>query len=229
MHVTPPPIRSLRRVLILILKRAMKRNLPQSIAYSYSLSRKALITKTNFPDFHFQGVDISEYKGQTLIRSDYGVKVFWNNVYNARVVVRGRHLNRTSGLCGYYNEIGEDDLWTSYGAIVTDPVEFGNSWKVDPTCENATKVDHPCDVKPERRWIARENCSTLFKPPFRNCSSYINATEEGYIEDCEYDMCACEDDPVVCYCQALEAYADDCSPYVDIKWKDLNESAICRE
>ncbi|XP_028406465.1 uncharacterized protein LOC114528955 [Dendronephthya gigantea] len=184
--------------------------------------------EVTLPVNSYPGVDISEHEDQTLVTSDYGVKVFWNNVYNVRVVVGGRYLNRTSGLCGYYSEMKYDDFWTSYGTIATDPVEFGNSWKGDPTCENATTVDHPCDANLERRLIARENCSTLLKPPFSNCSSYINATEEGYIADCEYDMCACEDDPVVCYCQALEAYADDCSPHVDIKWKELNESAICR-
>ncbi|XP_028410565.1 uncharacterized protein LOC114533262 [Dendronephthya gigantea] len=165
--------------------------------------------------------------GRTVVTSDYGVTVFWNNVYNVRITIGGRYVNRTSGLCGTYNEMKYDDFWTSYGTIVTDPVEFGNSWKVDPTCENATTVDHPCDANPERRLIARQNCSTLLKPPFSNCSSYINATEEGYIAGCEYDMCACEDDPVVCYCQALEAYADDCSSDIQIQWKKSPEFAIC--
>ena len=155
--------------------------------------------------------------------------VFWNNVYNARVTVRGRYINRTSGLCGTYNKRRDDDFWTFDGTIITDSVAFGNSWKVDPKCDEAVNVPHPCDINPGRTSVARDKCSTLTKPPFSECSSYIDATKEGYIEDCEYDMCACEDDPVVCYCQALEAYADDCSPNVVIPWKSLNVSAICRE
>ncbi|XP_028416064.1 IgGFc-binding protein-like, partial [Dendronephthya gigantea] len=165
--------------------------------------------------------------GRTVVTSDYGVTVFWNNVYNVRVTIAGRYVNRTSGLCGTYNKMKYDDFWTPYGTIVGDPVEFGNSWKVDPTCENATTVDHPCDANAERRLIARENCSALLKPPFSNCSSYINATEEGYISDCEYDMCACEDDSVACYCQALQTYADDCSSDVKITWMNLEQFAIC--
>ncbi|XP_028410566.1 IgGFc-binding protein-like [Dendronephthya gigantea] len=165
--------------------------------------------------------------GRTVVTSDYGVTVFWNNVYNVRVTIGGRYVNRTSGLCGTYNKMKYDDFWTPYGTIVGDPVEFGNSWKVDPTCENATTVDHPCDANLERRLIARENCSALLKPPFSNCSSYINATEEGYIADCEYDMCACEDDSVACYCQALQTYADDCSSDVKITWMNLEQFAIC--
>ena len=123
----------------------------------------------------------------------------------------------------------DDDFGTADGTIVTDPVEFGNSWKVVSTCENATKVPHPCDVKPGRRPIVQYNCSKLLRPPFSDCSGYINATEEGYIADCEYDMCACEDDPVVCYCQALEAYADDCVSNVAIQWKGLHEFSVCRK
>ncbi|XP_028410753.1 uncharacterized protein LOC114533436 isoform X5 [Dendronephthya gigantea] len=176
----------------------------------------------------FGDVNVTKYgTDRTVVTSVYGVTVFWNNVYNARITIGGRYFNKTSGLCGNYNEMQDDDFWAAYGAIVTDPVEFGNSWKVDSTCENATKVPHPCDVNPARRLIARENCSKLLRPPFRDCSSYINATEDGYIEDCEYDMCACEDDPVVCYCQALEAYADDCASDVAIQWKGLHEFSVC--
>ena len=171
-----------------------------------------------------QGVNIT---GNTVVTSDYGVTVFWNNVYNARVILRGRYLNRTVGLCGTYNNVRSDDFWTSYGTTITDEVEFANSWKVDPSCENATVVPNPCDVNSDRRWIARANCSTLLRAPFNECASHINATEEGYIADCEYDMCACEDDPVVCYCQALAAYAADCASYVGIQWMEREEFAIC--
>ncbi len=143
--------------------------------------------------------------------------------------VRGRYLNRTVGLCGTYNGIEDDDFWTSYGTTVTDAVEFGNSWKVDPECDNATQVEHPCDTNRNRRWIAQANCSRLLSPPFNSCAIHINASEEGYIDDCEYDMCACEDDPVVCYCQALDAYAEDCASHVDIQWEGMEEFGICGE
>ena len=162
-----------------------------------------------------------------MVTSDYGVIVVWNNVYNVRVSVLGRHVNRTSGLCGTYNDMSGDDFLTSYGTIVTDPVEFGNSWKVDPRCENATVVPDPCDENAARRPIAQANCSALLSAPFNVCTSHINASEEGYIDDCEYDMCACEEDPVVCYCQALEAYADDCEEFVNIQWEGMEKFAIC--
>ena len=192
---------------------------------------RVLPYKVAFNIFLLQGVNITESGNgnriNTIVTSEYGVTVHWNNVYNVRVIVRGRYFNRTSGLCGTYNDVEDDDFWVSNGTIVTNPVEFGNSWKVDPDCDDAIEVPHPCDANSDRRWIARANCSTFLRPPFNECSSHINATEEGYISDCEYDMCACEDDPVVCYCQAIEAYADDCASFVDIPWENLEEFAVC--
>ena len=186
------------------------------------------ITHFHFCIFFLKGVNITEgVNGDTVVTSDFGVTVFWNNVYNVRLMVLGRYQNRTAGLCGTYNGIKNDDFRTSYGVTTSDEVEFANSWKVDPSCKNATEVDHPCDANADRRLIAQANCSTLLRAPFNECASYINATEEGYIDDCEYDMCACEDDPVVCYCQALDAYAGDCASYVDIQWKKRDKLAIC--
>ena len=157
--------------------------------------------------------------------------MFWNNVYNARVTLRGRYLNRTVGLCGTFNGRKDDDFWTSYGTYVSNVEEFGNSWKMNPACENATNVTHACEKYPQRKSIAEANCSALFYPPFNVCASHINATEKGYLYDCKYDVCACKVDPVVCYCQALDAYAYACSSYVDniLHWKDYDELSFCRK
>ena len=156
--------------------------------------------------------------GETLVESDYGVEIEWNNVHNVRVTCLGRHLNRTSGLCGIFNRNPDDDFTTPNGTTVDDVLDFGNSWKVDPGCENAPNVSHPCDANPG---IDPGNCSDLLGAPFKACASYVNATEEGYIEDCEYDVCACDEDPTVCLCQAIEAYVADCaSEGVNITWKN---------
>ena len=176
----------------------------------------------------FKGFNITKAEpGYTLVTSDYGVTVFWNNVYNARVTVKGRYRNNTVGLCGNFNGIEDDDFRTSDGASVDNAAEFGNSWKVDPACDNATLVQHPCLVNSNRAMMAHANCSRLFEPPFNSCASYINATGKGYYDDCVYDVCACEDDPDVCYCQSLDAYAADCAAHVDISWRELDQFAIC--
>ena len=165
---------------------------------------------------------------ETLVESDYGVTVEWNNVHNVRVTVLGRYLNRTSGLCGTYNRKPEDDFLAPNGTTLDNAVDFGNSWKTEPDCEDATDLDHPCDTYPERKASAVANCSALLTAPFDSCSSVIDVESEGYIEDCEYDVCGCEENPTVCLCQAIEAYVSDCaSEGVDIDWLNLPRYQQC--
>ena len=155
----------------------------------------------------------------TLVKSDYGVTVEWNNVHNVRVVLLGRYLNKTSGLCGTFNQNPHDDFLTANGTVVNNAAEFGDSWKTDPECEKAPDDEHPCEMYPERNTTAVANCSALSDYPFDMCSNKINAVLEGYVEDCEYDVCACNDDPIVCLCQAIEAYVYDCNATgVNIDW-----------
>ena len=156
--------------------------------------------------------------------SRYGVKVNWNNVYNVRITVLGRYLNRTSGLCGTYNGNRNDDFLTSFNTTETNVTTFGNSWKTDPSCENAIEVEHPCITNSDRAAIAKINCSALLRYPFWSCNETVNATE-GFVQDCEYDMCACENNPTACLCESFQAYAAECtSRGVTINWK--NESGF---
>ena len=169
-------------------------------------------------------------RGITLIESDYGVQIEWNNVHNVRVTVQARYLSRTSGLCGTFNRDRGDDFLTPNGTIAGNAVDFGNSWKTDLDCEDATFVDHPCKTNPDRNATARANCSALQNSPFDACASYINPDSEGYIGDCEYDVCACDDHPTVCVCQAIEAYVDDCSSRgVRINWLNNPRYRQCSE
>ena len=173
------------------------------------------------------GINISEpSSGKTLVRSNYGVTVEWNNVYNAKVTLLGRYRNRTSGLCGTYNGMKNDDFLTSYNTTETkeNVVKFGNSWKTDPSCENATEVENPCIANSDRNEIAKMNCSALLKYPFLACNETVNATE-GYIQDCEYDMCACVINPVACLCQSFDAYSSECKARgMPVNW--INETGF---
>ena len=112
-----------------------------------------------------------------MMYSDYGVMVSWDNINNVRVTVLGRYLNKTSGLCGTFNKISSDDFLTSTGTTETDAVDFGNSWKTDPSCVNATTVEHPCKTHPERKWIAQKNCSALIRYPFSLCNQTVSRSK----------------------------------------------------
>lgn len=178
--------------------------------------------------YFIQGITVHDANGYTILTTPR-VGIIWNNVYNVRLVLRDHYyFNQTSGMCGTFNGIQSDDFLTPFGTIVMDPVEFGNSWNVDPECNKANPVPHPCDGDREIRRIAEENCTTLRSFPFSQCAEHLNV--ERYILNCEYDMCACQDNPAVCYCQVVDAYAADCARHVDnINWRDLDQFALCSE
>ena len=158
---------------------------------------------------------------ETHIETNYGVSIVWNNVYNVEIEVLGRYLNSVEGLCGTFNDDSSDDLLTSDNVTTTNVTAFGNSWKTDPTCGDAPTVENPCVTNSDRAAMARYNCSALLQAPFWVCNETVNATERYFIADCEYDMCACENNPDACLCQIFDAYAAACSAEnITIQWSD---------
>ena len=149
-----------------------------------------------------------------------GIRVEWNNVHNVRVTVFGRYLNRTCGLCGTFNRNPNDDFTVQDGGTAVNAIDFGNSWKYgNSTCEDAVDITNPCEGNVARNATATSNCSALLSSPFDSCAAEVHPVSEGYIADCEYDVCACGDDSTVCLCQAIEAYVTDCaSKDVHIDW-----------
>ena len=190
-------------------------------SYDYNVKLLSII-------FYTIGFNITgSTNGEIMMYSDYGVMVSWDNINNVRVTVLGRYLNKTSGLCGTFNKISSDDFLTSTGTTETDAVDFGNSWKTDPSCVNATTVEHPCKTHPERKWIAQKNCSALIRYPFSLCNQTVNATKY-FVPNCEYDMCACKTNSVKCLCESFQAYAAECkSRGVTINWRNESEFSIC--
>jgi hypothetical protein len=170
----------------------------------------------------FQGsMLIRPVGGETHIETNYGVSIVWNNVYNVEIEVLGRYLNNVEGLCGTFNDDSADDLLTSDNVTTTNVTAFGNSWKTAPTCGDAPTVENPCDTNSDRAAMARDNCSALLQAPFWVCNETVNATERYFIADCEYDMCACENNPDACLCQIFDAYAAACSAEnITIQWID---------
>lgn len=155
---------------------------------------------------------------QTCVVTSYGVTIWWNNVYNVIVEVLGRHFNNVIGLCGTFNNDKSDDLLTSGDMTTTDVAVFGNSWKTDSNCDDVPL--HHCVANPDHAEIARQQCSALLRAPFWSCNQTVNATEEQFISDCEYDMCACENS-ITCLCQIFDAYSSACSAEnININWLD---------
>ena len=176
---------------------------------------------------YFLDVNVTEYEGVVTVTTSFGFKLNWNNVAQVVITLRGRYVNNTAGLCGTFDMMSENDYMTSYNAIVHDEIDFANSWKTDQNCPNASYVEHPCITYPSRYSIARQNCSALLSPPFSSCNAVVNATR--FINNCEYDMCACMNNESWCLCQSVIPYIDACSreSVVIGNWKDVPGFGMC--
>ena len=152
----------------------------------------------------------------------------YNGQQNVFVTVKTRYMNNMLGLCGNYNENKNDDLIMPDKRQANDVLEFGNSWKVWHTCPNENPREHPWVNVSSIVLETKKKCHLLKEKPFSTChTSTVNHNK--YIEDCEFDVCACNDGSISCLCQAFEDYATSCSfAGVPITWKDLPQFSLCK-
>ena len=169
-------------------------------------------------------------KGGMKITTDIGLTVEYNGVFNVLVKVRKSYKGRLSGLCGNFNGKRGDEFKTPDNLLVKSAVTFGNSWKIDDTCSDVITVDeHPCKNASKRAQKAKKECSVLKKPPFSKCNDIVDPNS-GPIESCEYDVCACENNPEACFCESLAAYQESCAESgIEIKWQHLRRFSKCRK
>jgi len=60
------------------------------------------------------------------------------------------------------------------GEEVTDPVEFGNSWKVDTNCLDVTNTIDLCEKNPHRKAWAEKRCSIINNKVFEECNASVS-------------------------------------------------------
>ncbi|KAJ8361880.1 hypothetical protein AAFF_G00415910 [Aldrovandia affinis] len=114
------------------------------------------------------------------------------------------------GLCGNYDGNGNNDFTTKSQAVVINSLEFGNSWKVSPSCPNAEFVKDPCTSNPYRQSWAQKQCSIINSNVFTACHSQVDPAT--YYDACVSDSCACDSGgDCECFCTAVAAYAEACN------------------
>ena len=151
-------------------------------------------------------------------------------MFNVFVKVSNDYKGKLSGLCGNFNGNRSDEFQTPENRLVKNAKIFGDSWKTHASCPNVTTLDehvHECKNGSARAQTAKQQCSVLKKPPFSICNTVLDP-DIPYIEDCEYDLCACQDNPNACLCQSLASYEEACyEKGVEIKWEHLKKFAKC--
>ena len=174
------------------------------------------------------GVTVTKHGVRTIrIDTDIGLTVQFDGVYNVFVTLSARYRGRTAGLCGNYNGNIRDEFLDVHLRQSHTILHFAQSWKVDRSCPNDPGPGNPCLTAGSVAKEAKKKCQLLKKQPFAKCHNFVNQ-DSGFIQDCEYDVCACNNHPSSCLCEEFAAYATSCSLVgVPIAWRNLAQFAEC--
>ncbi|XP_067316856.1 IgGFc-binding protein-like [Anolis sagrei] len=152
--------------------------------------------------------------GSILIETEFSLKVSydWDDVL--LIKIPKKFSESVCGLCGNYNNDPTDDFVTPRGALVSSPVEFGSSWKVEnddkfcwDDCPGGCKS---CSSAQTKNYKAEPFCGWISKGetgPFSQCHSVINP--EIFLENCAHDVCL-NDGLKEVLCESLKNYAETC-------------------
>uniref|UniRef100_A0A452J1B5 Uncharacterized protein n=1 Tax=Gopherus agassizii TaxID=38772 RepID=A0A452J1B5_9SAUR len=150
-----------------------------------------------------------------VIDTDAGLTLMWDKKTSIFIKLSPDFKGQVCGLCGNYDGNGINDFTTRSQSVVEDVLEFGNSWKVSPTCPDAKSNKNPCRANPYRNSWAQKQCSIINSKVFSACHSQVEPNE--YYEACVSDACACDTGgDCECFCTAVASYAQAC-----------NEAGIC--
>ncbi|XP_053103873.1 mucin-5B-like [Hemicordylus capensis] len=154
-----------------------------------------------------------------VVETNNGLILLWDKKTSIFIKLSANFKGQVCGLCGNYDGNGINDFTTRSQSVVGDVLEFGNSWKVSPTCPDAKCTKDPCSKNPYRKSWSQKQCSIINSKAFAACHSQVEPTK--YYEACVTDACACDTGgDCECFCTAVAAYAQACSEFgVCISWR----------
>ncbi|XP_031756458.1 mucin-2-like isoform X2 [Xenopus tropicalis] len=154
-----------------------------------------------------------------VIESDSGLILLWDKKTSIFIKLTKDFEGKVCGLCGNYDGDGNNDFTTRSLSVVGDPVEFGNSWKLNPTCPDANTTRDPCSANPYRKSWAQKQCSIINGKAFSACHSQLDPSQ--YYDACVSDSCACDSGgDCECMCTAIAAYALACGEAgICVSWR----------
>ncbi|XP_041282783.1 von Willebrand factor [Onychostruthus taczanowskii] len=156
------------------------------------------------------------------------ISVTWDLAMGVSIILKGNFKDQVCGLCGNFDGIQNNDLTSSSEHLEVDPVDFGNSWKVNSRCADVAKpnleqtlMSPLCGGNIVKQMMVESSCSILSGTVFEECTKLVNP--EPYIDICLYDTCACESvGDCACFCDTVAAYAHACAQKgVAVHWRSL--------
>uniref|UniRef100_I3JSK3 VWFD domain-containing protein n=1 Tax=Oreochromis niloticus TaxID=8128 RepID=I3JSK3_ORENI len=154
-----------------------------------------------------------------VVESVIGVAVMWDRKTAVRILLEPTHFGEVCGLCGNFDGDGQNDYTTQGQLVVSNLLEFANSWKVSSSCPDAEENIDPCAVTPSRHKWAKMMCSIIIGETFKECHRKVSPIP--FYENCVKDSCACDTGgDCECLCTAVAVYAQACNEHdVCIAWR----------
>ncbi|XP_075462776.1 IgGFc-binding protein-like [Ascaphus truei] len=164
-----------------------------------------------------------------ILLTKFALRVFYDWNILLKVYLPSSFSENVCGLCGNYNGDPRDDL-TSTGLVPLNPIEFGQSWKVEEN-SNSTCWDDcngeckKCSPQLMQQYGDKSSCGLLSlraDGPFKLCHAVIDP--QIYKDNCVYDLCM-NDGYHQILCQALKTYSDACriQRVIVYEWRKITE------
>ncbi|XP_028610247.1 von Willebrand factor [Grammomys surdaster] len=163
---------------------------------------------------HFEVVESGRY---VILLLGQALSVVWDHHLSISVVLKHTYQEQVCGLCGNFDGNQNNDFTSSRLQVEEDPVDFGNSWKVNSQCADTRKLS--LDVSPAtchnnmmKQTMVDSSCRILTSDIFQGCNRLVDP--EPYLDVCIYDTCSCESiGDCACFCDTIAAYAHVCAQH----------------
>ncbi|KAM8812746.1 mucin-5AC [Rhynchonycteris naso] len=154
-----------------------------------------------------------------VVDTESGLVLLWDKRTSIFLRLSPEFKGKVCGLCGNFDNNAVNDFTTRSQSVVGDALEFGNSWKVSPSCPDAPAPRDPCTANPYRKSWAQKQCSLINSATFGACHAHVEPAK--YYEACVNDACACDSGgDCECFCTAVAAYAQACREVgVCVPWR----------
>ncbi|GAB1292920.1 Mucin 5, subtypes A and C, tracheobronchial/gastric [Apodemus speciosus] len=154
-----------------------------------------------------------------VVETDIGLVLLWDKKTSIFLRLSPEFKGKVCGLCGNFDDNAINDFTTRSQSVVSDMLEFGNSWKLSPSCPDVLVSKDPCTANPYRKSWAQKQCSIINSATFSACHAHVEPAK--YYEACVNDACACDSGgDCECFCTAVAAYAQACHEVgVCVSWR----------
>nr|XP_023655901.1 von Willebrand factor [Paramormyrops kingsleyae] len=138
------------------------------------------------------------------------IMITWDQGSRLVVQIKGHYREKVCGLCGNFDGNQNNDLISSNNQLEVVAADFGNSWKVNPSCADAVPLPSQCSDNIGKLVNVEQSCGLLTGELFTECNDLVDP--EPYWEICIHDTCSCSSvGDCSCFCDAIAAYAHECA------------------